>query len=799
MLNHALGPGRLSWRCLLFITPLSLLLSGCKGGSSSPPVVNVSVSPSTFTVQAGAAVQFAATVTNDLANRGVTWTVTCPTASCGSITPTSTASGSAATYTAPAAPPSSSLTVTITATSVSDGTKSSSATVTVMVPKLMISTSSLSDGTVGAPYSDTIQASGGVAPFTWSVFSFLRPGHLPAGLTLLPSSSNSVAISGTPTTVESQTFGIRVADASGQFAAVHYFMSIKGATVQISNGSTVQGTLIACGLPECAASTVLEFLGIPYAAPPVGLLRWKPPQPATPSQLQQPGVRCMSVNGRGQVVGSEDCLYLNVFVSSQIPQGQPLPVMVYIHGGADRKGSGNPGFDYSDPPELATQGVILVTVEFRVGILGFVANSALDLENASHSSGNYGLRDEIAALAWVQQNIASFGGDPTHITVFGSSSGSLDIEALLTSPLTQGPTSQCGANQQCFSAAIMEGGSVVSGQLLTGLAKENQDAPLVAGLTGTIGGLATACDTLLPTPAPFLACLRSVSAATLVAPCIPPATINCNPNAAYSTWYTQTDPVLIVNLEPDVVPVNPYDWLQQHGGSPVPLLLGSNREDASMAGVPSWCAGVSPSAPQCPNDDPTANPPLSLHQYQNAVNAEANVIGGGVTGAQILGLYPASAYDAPVWALIAVDSDLTVGATCPYREVARAAVASSGPPVWRYIYTHTFENNDPLVTPYRAFHGAQNYFVFGDPSFADPGTYMPTSAELALSGQIMGYWTSFAATGNPNGAQATVWPPYYATTDPMLQIDDTSVQINGYRTAQCDFYDKYAPTLANVQ
>lgn len=140
-----------------------------------------------------------------------------------------------------------------------------------------------------------------------------------------------------------------------------------------------------------------------------------------------------------------------------------------------------------------------------------------------------------------------------------------------------------------------------------------------------------------------------------------------------------------------------------------------------------------------------------------------------------------------------------MGATCSYREVARAAVGTSGAAVWRYVYTHTFENTDPNLTPYRAFHGAEKYFVFGDPSFADPRTYTPTPAELALSGQIMGYWMRFAATGNPNEAQATMWPLYNASADPVLQIDDTFMQINGYRTAQCDFYDANAAALANVQ
>lgn len=162
-------------------------------------------------------------------------------------------------------------------------------------------------------------------------------------------------------------------------------------------------------------------------------------------------------------------------------------------------------------------------------------------------------------------------------------------------------------------------------------------------------------------------------------------------------------------------------------------------------------------------------------------------------------LYPASGYDAPVWALIAVESNLPEGASCPYREVARAADGANGKPVWRYIYTHTFEN-DPNLTPFRAFHGAERPFVFGDPSNGNAHT--ATAAELTLAGQIMGYWTRFAATGDPNGSGATVWPRYDATTDAMLQIDDTSTEISGansYRKVQCDFYDANAAAFSSLQ
>jgi para-nitrobenzyl esterase len=646
-------------------------------------------------------------------------------------------------------------------------------------PPLSISTTSLSDGTMAAAYTQTIQATGGVTPFHWTVSS----GALPSGLTLVPSpNATSVTISGTPSMAQTNVaFTIQVSDSSSQSANQSYTVSIKSTVAQTQFGA-LQGVLVPCGTPECSASSVLEFRGIPYAAPPVGDLRWKPPLPPIPwtgttRDATVPSNRCIQLNGGGKVVGSEDCLYLNVLISSQTPHSQPQPVMVFLHGGANRIGTGLPGFDFSDPPPLATQGVIVVTLEFRVGILGFFTHPLLTIEGGG-SSGNYGLRDQIAALAWVHQNIASFGGDPSHVMVFGTSSGSSDVEALLTSPLTQGPLSQCGPSQGCFSAAGMENAAVVHGQYLSLPNKEIQDAPLVAGL---------GCDTA----ADVLACLRALPAATLVN----------NPSAAYKAWIAGT-PVLIVNLEPDVVPTNPHDWLLQQHGSPVPLLLGSNREDASTQGLPpSWCTTVAP--PGCPIDDPTASPPLDATGYEDAIHAEFDKIGPGVIGAEVLALYPASGYDAPVWALIAVDSDLPEGGSCPYREVARAAAGANGKPVWRYIYTHTFEN-DPNLTPFRAFHASELPFVFGDPSYVknSNGPHPTTPAELTLAEQIMGYWTRFAKTGDPNGSGATVWPHYDATTDAMLQIDDASTEIGGansYRKLQCDFYDTNAGAFSSLQ
>ena len=583
------------------------------------------------------------------------------------------------------------------------------------IPSISIVTPSLPNDTIGSPYSVTVQASGGTAPFAWSVSA----GALPDNLTLASSSSSSVTISGTPDRVQpAVSFTIRVSDATSQTATQSYTVNITSSpTIVVTQSGAIQGTV---------QGNILAFRGIPYAAPPTGDLRWRPPQPpASWSGVRDAsafGNLCTQINS-GDLVGDEDCLVLNIFVG-QPASAQALPVMVFFHGGGNAAG-GTQQKPFDLPP-LANQGVIVVTVEYRLGALGFLALSQLTAEDGL-SSGYYGLTDQIAALAWVQQNIAVFGGDPTHVMMFGQSAGAGDTEALLTSPLAKG----------LFSAAGMESGAAHSAQLMPLAQAEASDAAIIPLL-----GCGSAAD--------VLSCLRAVPAATIVT----------NQGAL---------PHVPGIIEPRVVPVDPLVALGQNG-SPVPLLIGSNREENAMI-----------------NDDPTVTPPLTPTGYAAQVYVEYYPLGGEAAVTEILNLYPASSYDDPIYALIAVDSDALL--TCPTRETARAATGASRPAVWRYLYIHRYEN-DATLNQYRAFHTAELFFVFGNIEPPDPNGYTPTAAEVTFAGQIMGYWTRFAATGNPNGAGAVTWPqsdPSDPTTDAMLQLDDTSVAINGYHNPQCDY------------
>ncbi len=198
---------------------------------------------------------------------------------------------------------------------------------------------------------------------------------------------------------------------------------------------------------------VAAYLGIPYAAPPVGELRWKPPAPPAPwdgvREATQYGPSCPQPPGAlGGDVGpmDEDCLRLNVWTAARAGD-PPRPVMVWIHGGGLRQGSGS--MRTYDGASLARAGVVLVSINYRLGVLGFLAHPALTAESPHHTSGDYGLMDQIAALHWVHDNIRAFGGDPGNVTIFGESAGAVSVCDLMCSPLAKG----------LFERAIAESGS----------------------------------------------------------------------------------------------------------------------------------------------------------------------------------------------------------------------------------------------------------------------------------------------------------------------------------------------------
>jgi para-nitrobenzyl esterase len=273
------------------------------------------------------------------------------------------------------------------------------------------------------------------------------------------------------------------------------------ACIAPAHADAVQTRVANGTLAGTAADGIASYKGIPYAAPPVGDLRWRPPQPpaAWPGSLDasdyghscpQPDAPAFVHADSRAASTSEDCLTLNVW--APVAHAAPLPVMVFIHGGGNTAGTGSQR--YYDGTAFAHDGVMLVTLNYRLGLLGFFAHPALSAEQRDAPRGNYGLLDQIAALEWVKTNAAAFGGDPTNVTVFGESAGGLDIEALATAPLAKG----------LFGRAIVES---AGGVWLSWAALPQAEQHGVADATkfGLSGAHATAAQ------------LRSIPAATLAA------------------------------------------------------------------------------------------------------------------------------------------------------------------------------------------------------------------------------------------------------------------------------------------
>jgi para-nitrobenzyl esterase len=377
----------------------------------------------------------------------------------------------------------------------------------------------------------------------------------------------------------------------GSLVAVAPAVSANTVGGRAAAGGPIAGTANGA-VRGLADGAVDEFLGIPYAAPPVGALRWRPPQPAASwsglRDATQFAPHCPQPAGPfGEASTSEDCLFLNVFTPSHGQPGSGYPVMVWIHGGAFVSGESN---DY-DPTQLVEDGVIVVTLNYRLGALGFLAHPAL--AGANGQSGDYGLMDQQAALRWVQRNIASFGGDPHNVTIFGESAGGLSVLSQVASPQAKG----------LFERAIAESGSYNLTQ--TSLASAEAAGEAFATKAGCVSQTA--------------ACLRS----------LPVSTILADQDAA---GYTP-------NINSEVLPESLGAAFATGNFNRVPIINGTNHDEYRLFVALSALEGE----------------PVTAANYQSMISSTLGV--PSAVAAVIAAEYPLTSYSSPSVAFGAVGTD----------------------------------------------------------------------------------------------------------------------------------------------
>ena len=474
------------------------------------------------------------------------------------------------------------------------------------------------------------------------------------------------------------------------------------------------------------------FRGIPYAAPPVGDLRWRPP--ARPAAWEQPrdatafGTACWQpiiagIYSRGDLERSEDCLYLNVW--SRANAGDAQPVMVWIHGGSLRIGHGH--LPMYDGGALTKQGVVLVSINYRLGPLGFLAHESLSAESPQGVSGNYGLLDQVAALEWVRDNIAAFGGDPNNVTVFGESAGSWSVCYLYASPLAKG----------LFHRAIGQSGGCFAPQPL--LAEDSG-----AGRSGHAVGAALA--TMLE--APDAAALRAIPATTLYA------------KLEETDWAADTR---IVYVDGHVFPAAMAELVAAGQHSRVPVLVGSTADEGTSLFT----------------DLPDIDHEAWRREVQGAWGEQAD---------DILDAYAEDAAQSLTRARQQLLSDPFFA--WEMRTWARRHSAQ-GDPAWLYFYTHVTDLGGAYGTSLGAFHAAEIPYVFGNPHLGFGRQTTVTDNDAEVSRLMVGYWTNFAKTGDPNGEGLPPWPQYRAATDLALEISATPRVLAGLRRAKLDAMDRF--------
>ena len=492
----------------------------------------------------------------------------------------------------------------------------------------------------------------------------------------------------------------------------------------------------------------LVFRGVRYAEPPVGEARWHPPQPAASwdgaRSATEFGPACWqrltpetSVYTRGELDRSEDCLFLNIWTSAD-HAADALPVMVWFHGGGHTGGWGSAKI--FDGTALSRKGVVLVTINYRLGPFGFLAHPALTAESPDGSSGNYGLLDKIAALEWVRDNIAAVGGNPNNVTIFGQSAGSWSVCALQASPLANGLFHKAiGHSGGCFDAT-RRSLSDPSGDTTSGTAHH--------------AGLAEAAKLGIEGEGPAAAAaLRRVTAEDLL----------------------EGANGLGVIVDGWVLPRNPRDIFAAGEHNNVPVIVGAMADEG---------ASLYSSAIEAPRSELESNLREEYGDLSDDLIAvyESEIGTSTRRAAQAISADRNFVWQMRTWARAVEDTQNDA-----YLYFFRHA-----PPVFRLYLPERAEIEIPEGRRgYGAYHSGDLAYAFGNVGLVGLDW---TEWDHQLSESISQYWVNFATTGDPNGSGLPVWPRYQRASDESLVFGDAIAPSAGVRKDKLDLFDRlHAP------